>query len=297
MKKYDISFIGHFCLDEIVPFEGKSFNAPGSAVLCGAMAAARIGCKVQAIVKLAKRDSAIVKTMQDAGIDVYPVYSSQTTLMKVIHPSANVDEREMIQAASAGKFTPAEIPEINSHFVHLAGISDQEFDLELIRNLKNRGYELSCDMQSFVRQVDPVTKNISFSDVKQKKEITAEVKRLKLDIVEAEILTGTKDIEKAGVIISAWGAEEILITEALGVLAHAGGKSYYQKFSNKSFAGRTGRGDTTFAGYLARRMTHGIEDSLKFAAAMVSIKMETQGPFAGTLQDVLKRMGEAGLVS
>jgi sugar/nucleoside kinase (ribokinase family) len=43
--------------------------------------------------------------------------------------------------------------------------------------------------------------------------------------------------------------------------------------------------------YLARRMDHPVEDALKFAAALVSIKMESEGPFKGTLEDVLKRMG------
>jgi len=31
---------------------------------------------------------------------------------------------------------------------------------------------------------------------------------------------------------------------------------------------------------------------LKFAAALVSIKMETPGPFSGTLEDVIKRLKE-----
>jgi hypothetical protein len=39
-------------------------------------------------------------------------------------------------------------------------------------------------------------------------------------------------------------------------------------------------------------MDHDVAESLKFAAAMVSIKMETPGPFAGTLDGVLKRMRE-----
>jgi len=33
-----------------------------------------------------------------------------------------------------------------------------------------------------------------------------------------------------------------------------------------------------------------VAESLKFAAALVSIKMETPGPFQGTLADVLARM-------
>ncbi|MEI6789391.1 MAG: carbohydrate kinase, partial [bacterium] len=69
--------------------------------------------------------------------------------------------------------------------------------------------------------------------------------------------------------------------------------SYYEKFSNRSVVGRTGRGDTTFAGYLARRLDHEPAEALKFAAALVSLKMEKRGPFSGTLNDVLTRQHEA----
>ncbi|MBQ1581972.1 MAG: hypothetical protein II107_05830, partial [Prevotella sp.] len=55
----------------------------------------------------------------------------------------------------------------------------------------------------------------------------------------------------------------------------------------RNLSGRTGRGDTTFAGYLCERLDHDIPTALEFAAALVSLKMETPGPFKGTRQDVL----------
>jgi hypothetical protein len=69
--------------------------------------------------------------------------------------------------------------------VHLAGITDQEFDLEFVRGMKARGYFLSADMQSFVRQVDPVTRRISFADVADKAAIASLLDMVKLDVVEA----------------------------------------------------------------------------------------------------------------
>jgi hypothetical protein len=41
-------------------------------------------------------------------------------------------------------------------------------------------------------------------------------------------------------------------------------------------------------------MDHEIAGSLRFASAIASIKMETPGPFSGTLDDVLTRM-ETGI--
>jgi sugar/nucleoside kinase (ribokinase family) len=83
-----------------------------------------------------------------------------------------------------------------------------------------------------------------------------------------------------------------MITHSQGVLARVNGVTYYEKFSNSNVSGRTGRGDTTFAAYLSWRLDHDAAKSLKFAAALVSIKMETPGPFKGTLEDVAKRLRE-----
>jgi sugar/nucleoside kinase (ribokinase family) len=291
-NKYDITFVGHMCYDEIIPFGGKPHVAPGSAVLCGAMVAPRVGKKVAAVVKMAKKDEKILQPMKDAGVDTFLIPSEETTYSRVFHYSANVDERQLTLVKSAGLISINDVPKLDSTCVHLAGISDTEFDMELIKGLKSRGYSLSADMQSFVRHVTPVTKEIEYSDVANKKEIAAMMDKLKLDIVEAKILTGTDDLEKAGIIVESWGCPEIMITHSEGVLARVNGVTYYEKFSNSNMSGRTGRGDTTFSAYLSWRLDHEPKESLKFAAALVSIKMETPGPFNGTLEDVLVRLKE-----
>jgi sugar/nucleoside kinase (ribokinase family) len=291
-KKYDITFVGHMCYDEIIPFGGQPHIAPGSAVLCGAMVAPRVGKKVAAVVKMAKKDELICQPMKDLGVDIYVVPSEETTYSRVFHYSANVDERKLTLVKSAGFISIDDVPKLDSTCVHLAGISDTEFDMPLMRGLKARGYSLSADMQSFVRHVDPANREIEFSDVADKKEIASMMDKLKLDIVEAKILTGTDDLEKAAVMVESWGCPEVMITHSQGVLARVKGKTYYEKFSNSNVSGRTGRGDTTFSAYLSWRLDHDPAESLKFAAALVSIKMETPGPFKGTLEDVLERIKE-----
>ena len=291
-KNYDITFVGHMCYDEIIPFGGKPVIAPGSAVLCGAMVAARVGKKVAAVVKMAKKDENILQPMKDVGVETYLVPSDVTTYAMVVHESANVDERKLAVVKSAGLISINDVPTLSSTCVHLAGISDTEFDMALMKGLKSRGYSLSADMQSFVRHITPVTHEIEFSDVSNKKDIAEMMDKLKLDVVEARILTGTEDLEKAAIIVESWGCPETMITHSQGVLARVNGVTYYEKFSNSNFSGRTGRGDTTFAAYLSWRLDHDVRESLKFAAALVSIKMETPGPFKGTLEDVAKRLRE-----
>lgn len=288
--KYNITFIGHMCYDEIVPFKGERTISPGSAVLCGAMAAGRIAQGVSVITKMSPEDRSILKPMEDIGIETCLIPAKETTYMRVEHPSEDVDIRAMYQFKNAGYFTFDELPAFEARFVHLAGITDQEFTLELVNALHNRGFNLSADMQSFVRQVHPDTRQIHFKDVPNKKELIARLDRVKLDKVEAALLTGYDDIERAAIEIEKWGANEIVVTQAQGVLARVNGKTFYEAFSNRSSVGRTGRGDTTFAAYLSWRLDHEAAEALKFSAALVSIKMESPGPFKASLDDVMERM-------
>jgi sugar/nucleoside kinase (ribokinase family) len=292
-KKYDITFIGHMCYDEIKHFGQEAKVAPGSAVLCGAMVAARVGKKVAAVVKMSPDDEEILQPMKDLGVDCYLIPSEETSYNRVVHESENMDERTMTLIKSAGIIDIKDVPELDSTCVHLAGISDTEFDMPLMKALKARNYpSLSVDMQSFVRHINPVTKNHEYSDVADKKEIAAMMDKLKLDVMEAKLLTGTDNLEEAAKIIESWGCSDVMITQSEGVLARVDGKTYYEKFSNSNVSGRTGRGDTTFVAYLSHRLDHSIADSVKFAAALVSIKMETPGPFSGTLEEVYKRIEE-----
>ena len=290
MSKYGITFIGHMCYDEVTPFGGRPIIAPGSAVLCGAMVTARIGIKTAAVVKMSLDEQHINQPMKDLGVDVFVIPADCTTYSRVLHKSENVDERDITLVRTSGLISINDVPEMESRYVHLAGISDSEFDMALIDGLKARGLHLSTDMQSYVRQITPVTHEINFGDVKDKEEIVSKMDMVKLDVVEARVLTGTDDLEKASRIVESWGCREIIITHSKGVLARVNGVDYYEKFSNNSVVGRTGRGDTTFAAYQAWRLEHDAAESLKFAAALVSIKMETYGPFQGSLEDVLKRI-------
>jgi sugar/nucleoside kinase (ribokinase family) len=292
MSKYGITFIGHMCYDEVKPFGEEPIVAPGSAVLCGAMVTAKVGVKTAAVVKMSLDEEHITQPMKDLGVDVFIIPAECTTYSRVLHKSENVDERDITLIRTAGLIKIDDIPELESRYVHLAGISDSEFDMALIDGLKARGHSLSTDMQSFVRQITPVTKEINFGDVKDKEEIISKMDMVKLDVVEARVLTGTEDLEKAALIVESWGCPEIVITQSKGVLARKDGVTHYEKFSNNSVIGRTGRGDTTFSAYQAWRLEHGVAESLKFAAALVSIKMETYGPFKGTLEDVYARIRE-----
>ena len=113
------------------------------------------------------------------------------------------------------------------------------------------------------------------------------IRYLKTDAAEAEILTGTDDREKAAFTLCEWGAKEVLITHNTEAIVCDGMQIFRAPLRPRNLTGRTGRGDTTFAGYLCERLHQDIPTALTFAAALVSLKMETPGPFKGARQDVL----------
>ena len=297
MNRYDLVFMGHVTIDEIDAAEGSARGVPGGAPFFGAFAASWSKKKLAVVTRMAEEDASILEPLKQAGIDVYLRPVAETTHMRVVHPTGNPDERLMFQTQNAGFFENADVPLIEPTRIHLGALTDREFTLEFMRHLKQQGFRLSVDMQNIVRQVDTKTGVIRFGDAPSKIEIAGLVDVVKLDIVEAEVLTGTRNTEEAAKQVEEWGAHEIILTSSDGALARHQGKTYFEKFSNRSTQGRTGRGDTTMAAYLARRMDHGVRESLAFAVALASIKMETPGPFRGSLKDVLARMSGSPLPS
>jgi sugar/nucleoside kinase (ribokinase family) len=81
-----------------------------------------------------------------------------------------------------------------------------------------------------------------------------------------------------------------MVTHHTEVIVCSSNQIYRAPFSPANLSGRTGRGDTCFASYLAWRLNHGIQESVEYAAALTSIKMESPGPFHGTRDEVEKRM-------
>ena len=290
MNRYDLVFVGHITIDEIEAKEGSARAVPGGAPLFGALAASRSNKRIAVVTRMAREDESYLTPLRDAGIDVYLQPAAETTHMRVVHPTANMDERLMYQTGNAGFFSLEDLSLLEPCLAHLGALTDREFTLGFMRGLRERGFRLSIDLQSFVRQVDIETGEIHFRDVAEKRGIVNIVDMVKLDAVEAEILTGTADLEHAAMIVETWGCPEIIITSSDGVLARYKGRTCFEGFTNRNSQGRTGRGDTTTGSYLVRRLDHGVEESLKFAATLASIKMETPGPFRGTLEDVLRRM-------
>ncbi len=287
MERYDIVFIGQMGLSTIIPFEGPPFVSLSKPVLFCATAASPLHKRIAVVTTVSEGEEHLLEPLRAAGVDLF-LKPGETTEMRIVFPTANVDEREFFLVRGAHPID--DIPPFEPCLAHLCCQGPREFQVRLIRLLKARGFLVSVDMQGLVLQADHETGAVRHVDVPEKEEILRTTDFIKLDAAEAEILTGAKALEDQADILESWGGPEIIITSSEGVLARNKGKTAFAGFTNRTARGRMGRGDTVMGSYLARRIDHSVEDSLRFAAVLASIKMESPGPFTGSLEDVIERM-------
>ena len=293
---FDIIMMGHISKDIIIDELGNEARLFGGALLYSSIAAARAGAHVLAITKAAREDFvALDAAKREKGIELVALESPQSTSIRNIFLSSDHERRETVLISRAEPFSATDIPVgTSAKIIDLAGLFVGELPDSLIGELAARA-SIAVDAQGLLREAQSDGRML-FRDWKNKLRYMPSVSYFKADAAEAEILTGTNDREKAARMIASWGRRadgrepEVMVTHNTEVIVLVNGKIYRAPFTPSNLSGRTGRGDTTFASYLTWRLAHDPQESVRFAAALCSIKMEKPGPFSGTLDDVFARM-------
>ncbi|MHB9152618.1 MAG: PfkB family carbohydrate kinase [Spirochaetales bacterium] len=294
--RYDLIIMGHVSKDIIVEFGGAEARLLGGALLYSAITAARSGAKVLAITKAAASDAASLEFLRaEANLELIVEPSAETTSILNVFKSADRERRDVTLRSAADPFSAADVPAgASAPIIDLAGLFVGELPDSLIGELSGRA-RVAVDAQGLLRTAMP-DKTMKFFDWEGKKRYLPLLSYFKTDAAEAEILTGLTDREAAARALADLGrredgsAPEIMVTHNTEVIVLAGGEIHRAPFTPSNLSGRTGRGDTTFAAYLAHRLAHGPAESVRFAAALCSIKMEKPGPFSGTMEEVRVRM-------
>ncbi|MFH0915641.1 MAG: PfkB family carbohydrate kinase [bacterium] len=287
---YDLVFVGNAGRNVMHRFDGTTEPILGGPIFLSALATTWSDKRVAVVTRMAQRDTDLLEPLRTAKIDVFVSQAPETTRGHIFYLSDNADDRRHTLERSAGPFSMADLPPVKARLFHLAGVNRLEFPFNFMKDLQDRGLAFSVDMQALIRTADLETGVVTYGDYPHKQQVAAMAEKIKLDAVEAGLLTGTADLEQAAIQFEEWGTPEVMVTSAAGALVRHEGMTYFEPFSNRTTAGRTGRGDTTFGSYLARRMDCEVAESLKFAVALASIKMETPGLFTGTMEQVLDRM-------
>jgi len=284
----DIAIIGHFAKD-IIEIDGVSKSALGGSVFYGGITGSRMGLKVIIITRLKSEDFPDLDIFDKNNIKYFANPAKETSGIKNTYLSQNMEFRSYKPLGFAGAFTKEEIPEIDTKYFVIGSILAGEIDLELLEYLSEiYNGKLALDIQGFIRGLKG--NKIQYYDLteKEKVEIISKVNYLKLDTTEAKVLTNLSSVQKAAKILNKLGPKEVLITHAEGINVSVNNNSYFFPWKNKGSIGRTGRGDTAFISYLGSRITKNPEESLRFSAALTSLKMESIGPFSLPLSWVEK---------
>ena len=280
---YDIAFLGHYTKDTIVSSTGTRV-VDGGAFNYGANVAARMGLKVAAVTRLAEEDFHVVEKLKHLGVDVFAHISPQSTCLRLEYPTSNLDERIIYVTSSAGPFTPGQVEKIQARAIVVGASMRDEVSLQVIEELSKKNAILAADVQSFIRVND--NGKLVPEEWPERNDIFACLDILKTDAVEAELLFGKCGLYTAAKKMHHLGPKEVIVTHREGLLVFADGKFYQEKFSPKEIIGRSGRGDTCIASYTAKRLSASPQEATVWAAAVTSLKMEAEGPFQRTMQEV-----------
>lgn len=283
MRGFDIAFLGHYTKDTIVlPHETKTSR--GGAFYYGVHVVVKMGLKAAVITRLAEEDFEVVKDLSRLGVEVFATPTAQSTSLKLVYPSGNLDQRAVHNVSFAGPFTPAEVVPVEARTFHVGASVRGEVSPEVIEALAQKGTRISLDVQGFIR----VSRGgeLIHEDWPQAAQVLELVDVLKADAVEAEALTGRGDLREAARALAEFGPREVVLTNGKGVLVYAKGRFYAAPFRTRDMRGRTGRGDTCIAAYLGKRLTASPAEATIWAAALTSLKMETEGPFSREIDEV-----------
>ncbi|MDE7191277.1 MAG: ribokinase [Clostridia bacterium] len=284
-KHYDTLEIGHISLDYNIDYLDNQIIEVGGAVIYSSAAAYAGGYKVGVVTKLAPEDKDRLNCFVIDKEDVFYIPSKESTSIRNKYHTADKERRTCTCIGQGDSFTIQDIPDVDVDVYHFAGLIYGDFDGDLMIELSKRG-KIAVDVQALLRHANRATGEMYFEDWADKRRILPYIDYLKTDTAEAEILTGQTDRVVAAQMLHDWGAKEVVITNSAEVLAFDGKEMYVCPIKARNLSGRSGRGDTTFAAYITQRQSSNMADSLLWATATVSTKMEAPGPYKGKRFDI-----------
>lgn len=284
----DICCIGHITKDKIVTPNRTVYMAGGTSFYFSyAINQLPKDVTFSLVTAMDPTEKEPVEKMLKAGIDVSMNASRNTVFFENIY-GENQNERKQRVLAKADPFTIQQLEHVDAKVFHLGSLLADDFPTEVVEYLSSKG-RVSIDVQGYLREVRD--EKVYPIDWKEKLKVLKHTYYLKVNETEMETITGLKDAHEAAKLIHAWGITEVIITlGSEGSLVYVDDKFYeIPAYPPHEVVDATGCGDTYSAGYLYKRLQGATPtEAGKFAAAMCTIKLEHNGPFNRSIEDVEK---------
>ena len=284
----DICCIGHITKDKIVTPNRTVYMAGGTSFYFSyAINQLPKDVTFSLVTAMDPTEKEPVEKMLKAGIDVSMNASRNTVFFENIY-GENQNERKQRVLAKADPFTIQQLEHVDAKVFHLGSLLADDFPTEVVEYLSRKG-RVSIDVQGYLREVRD--EKVYPIDWKEKLKVLKHTYYLKVNETEMETITGLKDAHEAAKLIHAWGVTEVIITlGSEGSLVYVDDKFYeIPAYPPHEVVDATGCGDTYSAGYLYKRLQGATPtEAGKFVAAMCTIKLEHNGPFNRSIEDVEK---------
>lgn len=284
----DICCIGHITKDKIVTPNRTVYMAGGTSFYFSyAINQLPKDVTFSLVTAMDPTEQEPVEKMLKAGIDVSMNASRNTVFFENIY-GENQNERKQRVLAKADPFTIQQLEHVDAKVFHLGSLLADDFPTEVVEYLSRKG-RVSIDVQGYLREVRD--EKVYPIDWKEKLKVLKHTYYLKVNETEMETITDLKDAHEAAKLIHAWGVTEVIITlGSEGSLVYVDDKFYeIPAYPPHEVVDATGCGDTYSAGYLYKRLQGATPtEAGKFAAAMCTIKLEHNGPFNRSIEDVEK---------
>ncbi len=284
----DICCIGHITKDKIVTPNRTVYMAGGTSFYFSyAINQLPKDVTFSLVTAMDPTEKEPVEKMLKAGIDVSMNASRNTVFFENIY-GENQNERKQRVLAKADPFTIQQLEHVDAKVFHLGSLLADDFPTEVVEYLSSKG-RVSIDVQGYLREVRD--EKVYPIDWKEKLKVLKHTYYLKVNETEMETITGLEDAHEAAKLIHAWGVTEVIITlGSEGSLVYVDDKFYeIPAYPPHEVVDATGCGDTYSAGYLYKRLQGATPtEAGKFAAAMCTIKLEHNGPFNRSIDDVEK---------
>ena len=282
----DICCIGHITKDKIVTPHRVVYMAGGTSFYFAyAINQLPNDVSFSLVTSMDPTETEPAEKMRQAGIDVTLNASRNTVFFENIY-GENQNERKQRVLAKADPFTIEQLEHVDAKVYHLGSLLSDDFSNEVVEYLANKG-KVSIDVQGYLREVRD--EKVYPIDWKDKLKVLKNTYYLKVNEIEMETITGLKDAHEAAKLLHSWGVTEVIITlGSEGSLIYVDDTFYeIPAYAPHEVVDATGCGDTYSAGYLYQRTLGATPtEAGKFAAAMCTIKLEHNGPFNRTIDDI-----------
>ena len=282
----DICCIGHITKDKIVTPHRVVYMAGGTSFYFAyAINQLPNDVSFSLVTSMDPTETEPAEKMRQAGIDVTLNASRNTVFFENIY-GENQNERKQRVLAKADPFTIEQLEHVDAKLYHLGSLLSDDFSNEVVEYLAKKG-KVSIDVQGYLREVRD--EKVYPIDWKDKLKVLKNTYYLKVNEIEMETITGLKDAHEAAKLLHSWGVTEVIITlGSEGSLIYVDDTFYeIPAYAPHEVVDATGCGDTYSAGYLYQRTLGATPtEAGKFAAAMCTIKLEHNGPFNRSIDDI-----------